>query len=149
MHIWIDADACPNVIKEILYRAATRRKVGMTLVANSLLRTPASPHIRAVKVGEGADVADAEIVRLMEKGDLVVTADIPLAAHAVEKGGYALNPRGELYSEENVRERLSMRNFMDELRNGGVETGGPAALGRKDRQTFADSLDRFLTKMEH
>ena len=145
MHIWIDADACPNVIKEILFRAALKRKVGMTLVANKPIRTPASPFIDNIVVPDGPDVADAEIVRLMKKGDLVITADIPLAAHAVEKGGLALDPRGELYSEENVRERLSMRNFMDELRSGGVETGGPPSLGQKDRQAFANQLDRFLT----
>ncbi len=146
MHIWIDGDACPNAIKEILFRAAMKRKVDMTLVANMPIRTPASPHISTVKVEAGPDVADAEIVKRMQKGDLVITADIPLAAHAVEKGGYALDPRGELYSEENVRERLSMRNFMDELRSEGVETGGPSSFGPKDRQAFANQLDRFLTK---
>ena len=149
MQIWVDADACPNIIKEILYRAAMKRKVDITLVANKALRTPASSHIRTIKVDDGPDVADKEIVSRMEAGDLVVTADIPLAAHAVEKGGHALDPRGELYCEENVRERLSMRNFMDELRSEGVETGGPASFGPKDRQAFANQLDRFLTRHGH
>ena len=148
MHIWIDADACPNTIKEILFRAAIRRGVGMTLVANNTLTVPASKQIRTIKVGQGMDVADREIVKQLKAGDLVITADIPLAADVIEKGGHALNPRGEFYSEENIRERLSMRNFMDELRSGGIETGGPPSLGPKDRQAFANQLDRFLTSSE-
>ncbi len=146
MKIWVDADACPNVIKEILYRAAERLQTPLVLVANSFLRTPSSRYIRAIRVGAGFDVADNKIVVEMESGDLVITADIPLAAAVVDKGGHALNPRGELYTTENIQERLTMRNFMDELRGAGVETGGPASLSQKDRQAFANSLDQFLTK---
>lgn len=146
MHIWVDADACPNVIKDILFRAATRAHVSLTLVANQLLRTPPSPYIKAIQVPSGFDVADNRIVQRLQPGDLVITADIPLAALVIEKGGHALNPRGELYTTENIRERLTMRNFMDELRNTGVNTGGPAVLGLSDRQAFANQLDRFLTK---
>ncbi len=116
----------------------------MTLVANNMLTVPQSRHIKTIKVDQGLDVADREIVKQLQKGDLVITADIPLAADVIEKGGHALNPRGEFYSEENIRERLSMRNFMDELRSGGIETGGPPALGPKDKQAFANQLDRFL-----
>ena len=145
LHIWIDADACPNTIKEVLFRAAIRREFDMTLVANNALTVPTSKHIKTIKVGQGLDVADKEIVKQLKAGDLVITADIPLAADVIEKGGHALNPRGEFYSEENIRERLSMRNFMDELRSGGIETGGPPALGPKDKQAFANQLDRFLT----
>ena len=146
MQIWVDADACPNVIKVILFRAATRAQVALTLVANQLLRTPPSPYIKAIQVPSGFDVADSKIVQQLQSGDLVVTADIPLAALVIEKGGHALNPRGEFYTTENIRERLAMRNFMDELRNTGVNTGGPAVLSLSDRQAFANQLDRFLTK---
>jgi uncharacterized protein YaiI (UPF0178 family) len=146
MQIWVDADACPNVIKDILFRAATRARVSLTLVANQLLRTPPSPYIKAIQVPSGFDVADSKIVQQLQSGDLVVTADIPLAALVIEKGGHALNPRGEFYTTENIRERLAMRNFMDELRNTGVNTGGPAMLSLSDRQAFANQLDRFLTK---
>jgi len=146
MQIWVDADACPNVIKEILFRAATRGQVSLTLVANQLLRTPPSPYIKALQVPSGFDVADSKIVQQLQLGDLVITADIPLAALVIEKGGHALNPRGEFYTTENIRERLAMRNFMDELRNTGVNTGGPAVLSLSDRQAFANQLDRFLTK---
>ena len=146
MQIWVDADACPNVIKDILFRAATRAHVSLTLVANQLLRTPPSPYIKAIQVPSGFDVADSKIVQQLQPGDLVVTADIPLAALVIEKGGHALNPRGEFYTTENIRERLTMRNFMDELRNTGVNTGGPAVLSLSDRQAFANQLDRFLTK---
>jgi uncharacterized protein YaiI (UPF0178 family) len=145
MQIWVDADACPNVIKEILFRAATRAQVSLTLVANQLLRTPPSPYIKAIQVPSGFDVADSMIVQKLQSGDLVITADIPLAALVIEKGGHALNPRGEFYTTENIRERLAMRNFMDELRNTGVNTGGPAVLSLSDRQAFANQLDRFLT----
>jgi len=145
LHIWIDADACPNTIKEILFRAAIRREIGMTLVANNVLTVPQSRHIKTIRVDQGLDVADREIVKQLQAGDLVITADIPLAADVIEKEGHALNPRGEFYSEENIRERLSMRNFMDELRSNGIETGGPPALGPKDKQAFANQLDRFLT----
>ena len=146
MQIWVDADACPNVIKEILFRAATRAHVSLTLVANQLLRTPPSPYIKALQVPAGFDVADSKIVQQLQPGDLVITADIPLAALVIEKGGHALNPRGEFYTTENIQERLSMRNFMDDLRNTGVNTGGPAVLSLSDRQAFANQLDRFLTK---
>lgn len=146
MQIWVDADACPNVIKDILFRAATRAHVSLTLVANQLLRTPSSPYIKAIQVPSGFDVADNKIVQQLQPGDLVITADIPLAALVIEKGGHALNPRGEFYTTENIRERLAMRNFMDELRNTGVSTGGPAVLSLSDRQAFANQLDRFLTR---
>lgn len=146
MQIWVDADACPNVIKDILFRAATRAQVLLTLVANQLLRTPPSPYIKAIQVPSGFDVADSKIVQQLQSGDLVITADIPLAALVIEKGGHALNPRGEFYTTENIRERLAMRNFMDELRNTGVNTGGPAVLSLSDRQAFANQLDRFLTR---
>jgi len=146
MQIWVDADACPNVIKDILFRAATRAHVSLTLVANQLLRTPPSPYIKALQVPSGFDVADSKIVQQLQPGDLVVTADIPLAALVIEKSGHALNPRGEFYTKENIGERLTMRNFMDDLRNTGVNTGGPAVLSLTDRQAFANQLDRFLMK---
>jgi len=146
MQIWVDADACPNAVKDILFRAAVRVKVPMVLVANSILRTPSSKYISAIRVATGQDVADNEIVRRCEEDDLVITADIPLAANVVAKGAFALNPRGELYTGETISERLSMRNFMDDLRNNGIDTGGPAALSQKDLQAFANSLDRFLTQ---
>ena len=146
MQIWVDADACPNVIKEILFRAAERVQVPLILVANKILQIPPSRYIRAMRVGAGFDVADNTIVREMESGDLVITADIPLAAAVIGRGGHALNPRGEFYSKENIEERLTMRNFMDELRETGVNTGGPAALSQKDRQAFANGLDRFLAR---
>ena len=147
MRLWIDADACPNMIKEIVFRAAERLHLETTLVANQPMRLPPSPYIRFEQVPPGFDVADRRIVELMSAGDLVVTADIPLAALVIEKGGAALNPRGELYTKENIRERLSVRNFMDELRVGGVNTGGPPALGARDRQAFANSLDAVLTRL--
>ncbi|MEJ2689816.1 MAG: YaiI/YqxD family protein [Deltaproteobacteria bacterium] len=146
MQIWVDADACPQAIREILFRAADRLHVPLVLVANKLLRLPASAFIRFIRVAAGPDVADKEIVRQLEKGDLVITADIPLAANVVAKGGFALDPRGTLYSNETIGERLSMRNFMDELRGSGVETGGPAPLAKCDRQAFANQLDRFLAR---
>jgi uncharacterized protein YaiI (UPF0178 family) len=146
MQIWVDADACPVVIKEILFRAAERTGVRMTLVANKPLRLPIAKNIRSLQVPPGFDAADKRIVELMEPDDLVVTADVPLAAAAIDKGGVALNPRGELYTKENVRERLSMRNFMDELRGSGVNTGGPPALSQRERQMFANQLDTWLAK---
>lgn len=146
LKIWIDADACPNVIKEILFRAAERTHIELTLVANQAMRLPPSQYIRFVQVPAGLDVADKRIVELMQAGDLVVTADIPLAAAVIEKRGVALNPRGELYTQENIRERLSMRNFMDELRSGGVNTGGPPMLTTKDRQLFANKLDAWIAR---
>jgi len=146
MKIWVDADACPVKIKEILFRCADRRKVAVTLVANQPLRIPKSRYISFIKVAAGFDVADNEIVQQMKQGDLVITADIPLAAEVIEKQGTALNPRGDLYTRENVKSRLAMRDFMDTLRSGGVDTGGPAALNNKDIQAFANQLDRWLTQ---
>lgn len=146
MKIWVDADACPGVIKEILYRAANRTQIPLTLVANQMLRVPPSPFIRAVQVPGGFDVADNYIAAQVQPGDLVVTADIPLAAQVIERGGSAINPRGELYTAANVRESLAMRNFMEELRSAGVQTGGPAAFSQADRQAFANQLDRLLAK---
>jgi len=146
MHIWVDADACPGVIKEILFRAAQRVEIPLTLVANKRLRTPPSPLIRSLVVPGGFDAADEEIVDQVTEGDLVITADIPLAAKVIEKRAHALDPRGTFYDEENIQERLSLRNFMDELRSTGVETGGPPAFNQGDRRTFANQLDRFLTR---
>jgi uncharacterized protein YaiI (UPF0178 family) len=147
MKIWVDADACPGPIKDILCRAAERTKVQMTLIANKPLRTPPSPWIRTVQVSRGFDVADDEIARLVEPGDLVVTADIPLAAQVIEKGGHALDPRGELFSPDNVRERLNMRDFMDTMRASGVQTGGPAPMSQGDRMRFANQLDSLLARL--
>jgi len=146
MHIWVDADACPKVIKEILFRAAERRQILLTLVANKLLYCPPSKVIRAMQVPAGFDVADKKIAELVENGDLVITADIPLAAQVIERGGHALNPRGEFYTKETIRERLSMRDFMDNLRGSGVDTGGPPSFSHADRQSFANQLDKFLAK---
>ncbi len=146
MQIWVDADACPNVIKDILFRAAARTETMVTLVANQLIRTPPSRLIRAIQVPTGFDVADDQIVQQIEAGDLVITADIPLAALVIAKDGHALNPRGEFYTPDNIRERLAMRNFMDQLRNSGVETGGPSSFSQSDRAAFANQLDRFLAK---
>ena len=142
--IWVDGDACPGVIKEIIFRAAERAKVQATLVANQWLRVPASRYIRAMQVEGGFDVADSAIVARVQVGDLVVTQDIPLAARVLAKGGIALNPRGELYTADNIAERLSMRNFMEELRGAGVQTGGPPVFHTRDRQAFANELDRWL-----
>ena len=144
MRIWVDADACPNVIKDILFRAAERARVTLTLVANQPIRTPPSPFIKALQVPAGFDVADNRIVELTEAGDLVITADIPLAASVIDKGGHALDPRGEIYTKDNIKERLAMRKLMDELRSSGIDTGGPATFSHADRQTFANKLDRFL-----
>jgi uncharacterized protein YaiI (UPF0178 family) len=144
--IFVDADACPNVIKDILFRAAERAQVPLTLVANSWLRTPPSRWVKSLQVPGGLDVADSEIVRRCAPGDLVVTADIPLAALVVDKGALALNPRGELYTADSIAQRLSMRNFMDELRGAGVDTGGPAGFHARDRQAFGNALDRWLAK---
>lgn len=146
MSIWVDADACPGVIKEILFRAAERTQTQLTLVANQPLRTPPSKVIRSIQVSQGFDVADNEIVQRMNKGDLVITADIPLASEVIDQGGVALNPRGELYTTANIKARLSMRDFMETLRSSGVETGGPAAFSQTDRQNFANQLDRWLTQ---
>lgn len=144
--IWVDADACPVAIKEILFRAAEREQVQVTLVANQYLRTPPSRYIRSVQVPSGFDVADNEIVQHVVAGDLVVTQDIPLAALVIEKGALAIHPRGELYTPETIAQRLSMRNFLDELRGSGVDTGGPAAFHPRDKLAFANQLDRWLTQ---
>ena len=146
MQIWVDADACPQVIKDILYRAADRVQVMTTLIANMPLRTPPSAFIKTVRVPKGFDVADHYIVQQLQPGDLVITADIPLAAEVVKRGAHALDPRGDLYSEDNVNERLAMRNLMQELRSTGDIVGGPPAFGSSDRQRFANQLDRFLTR---
>jgi uncharacterized protein YaiI (UPF0178 family) len=147
MQIWVDADACPQVIKEILFRAAERAQVLTTLVSNMALnRTPSSHYIRTIQVAKGFDGADQRIVAEMQPGDLVITADLPLAAEVVTRGGHALDPRGDLYSEDNVRERLAMRNLMQDLRSGGEQLGGPAPFRQNDRQLFANQLDRFLTR---
>ena len=146
MHIWVDADACPGAVKEILFRTADRLQLQVVLVANQLIRVPGSRFIRALQVPSGADAADTEIVERLAPGDLVVTGDIPLAARVLEKGGHALNPRGEWYTPDNIAQQLTMRAFMEELRSGGVETGGPAAFSQADRQRFANALDRHLAR---
>ena len=146
LQIWVDADACPVVIKEMLFRAANRMQIMTTLVANQLLKVPPSPYIRALQVPGGFDVADDKIVQLLAPGDLVITADIPLAAQVIAKDGHALNPRGEFYSAANIKERLAMRNFMEELRGSGVDISGPSAFSHGDRQAFAAELDKFLAK---
>jgi len=148
MQIWVDADACPGEIKELLFRTARRREVRVTLVANQSIHTPSSKFIDAVVVPDGANVADQKIVELMGEGDLVVTADIPLAALVVEKGGLALNPRGELYTADNIGTRLAMRDLLDDLRGSGQITGGPANFNAKNRQAFANQLDRWLAKVK-
>jgi uncharacterized protein YaiI (UPF0178 family) len=147
MKIWVDADACPVVVKDILFRAATRTGVELTLVANQALDTPSSPNINTLQVSRGFDVADDEIVKRLDAGDLVITSDIPLAAEVIEKGGHALSPRGEMHTTENIRARLNMRDFMDTMRASAVDTGGgPAAFSQRDKQAFANNLDRFLTR---
>lgn len=146
MKIWVDGDACPVVIKEILFKAAERTGVQLTLVANKRINVPRSASIKFLLVSAGMDVADNEIVSRLSVDDLVITSDIPLASEVVDKGGLALNPRGELYTTENIRDRLSVRDFMDSLRANGVETGGPSALSKRDRQTFANHLDQILSK---
>jgi uncharacterized protein YaiI (UPF0178 family) len=146
MKIWVDADACPNVIKEILFRSADKRKIYTILVANQFIRTPPSPFLSSVQVPSGFDVADNHIVQALEEGDLVITADIPLAAEVVEKQAWALNPRGEFYTKENIEQRLSLRNFMEEMRSTGQASGGPPPLNLRDRQTFANELDKFLSR---
>lgn len=146
MKIWVDADACPVVIKDILFRAAERTKIQLTLVANQALSIPSSRHIKFIKVATGFDVADNEIVRKLSAGDLVITSDILLAAKAIEKGGCVLSPRGELYSKDNIKARLSTRDFMESLRSSGVDTGGLPVLNQSDRQVFANHLDKLLSK---
>lgn len=147
MKIWVDADACPKPVKEILYRVAERKKISVTLVANSRLHLPLSPFIHLIQVASGADIADDEIANLCEAGDLIITADIPLAARVVEKGAQALDPRGTLYDKNNIGQALSMRNFMDELRGSGVETGGPSGFGQKEKFKFANALDKFIAQI--
>ena len=147
MRIWVDADACPGPMKEILFRAAERRGLPLVLVANQAIRCPPSPLISAVQVAKGFDVADNHIVQALSAGDLVITADIPLAAEVLAKGGHAINPRGERYSPDTIRERLVMRDFMDLMRGTGQVTGGPPPLGQADRQAFANALDRLLTQL--
>ncbi len=146
MKIWVDADACPAVIKDILYRAANRAQVPLTLIANQMLRVPPSPWIRALQVPSGFDVADRRIAEEATAGDLVITADVPLAALVIAKGARVLDPRGDLLDAGNIQERLTMRNFMEGLRSSGVETGGPAAFSAADRQAFANRLDALLAK---
>jgi len=146
MQIWVDADACPKAVKEILFRAAERREIRVTLVANQPLYTPPSKYINTLQVPAGFDVADNEIVKRIEAADLVITADIPLAAEVIEKQATAINPRGELYTPENIRERLNMRDFMSELRDTGVQTGGHSSYGPRDKQAFANQLDRWLAR---
>ena len=146
MHIWVDADACPRAIKDILYRAANRTEHKLTLVANQPLSTPPSPHIKSIQVESGFDVADNYIAQQVEAGDVVITADIPLAADIVAKGAYGINPRGELYTEQNIKQRLTMRNFMEEMRSAGQVSGGPPPLDQRDKQAFANTLDRLLAK---
>ena len=149
MKIWVDADACPVVIKDILFRAAQRTKLEMTLVANHSLRVPPDRNITMLQVNSGFDVADDEIVKRLTPNDLVITADIPLAAEVIEKGGQALNPRGELYTDQNIKTRLNIRDFMDTMRASGVQTGGPPKISQADRQNFANELDKILTKFRH
>ena len=148
VQIWVDADACPVVIKEILYRAANRAEIPLTLIANQMLRVPPSPWIRALQVPSGFDVADQRIAQDVSAGDLVVTADVPLAAQVIAKGALVLDPRGELLDQGSIQARLTMRNFMESLRSSGVETGGPPALSAADRQAFGNQLDRWLAKQK-
>ena len=145
MKIWVDADACPVVIKDILYRAAERTEIEVTLVANQSVQIPKSRYINFIQVAQGFDVADNEIVKRMNADDLVITSDIPLAADVIEKGGLALSPRGEMYTANNIKSRLTMRDFMESLRSSGVDTGGPAAMNQSDRKAFANHLDKLLT----
>ena len=144
MQIWVDADACPTVIKDILFRAAERTHTQVTLVANQYLRTPATKWVNSVQVEKGFDVADDEIVRRCEPGDLIITGDIPLASEVLDKKAIALNPRGELYTTENIRQRLNIRDFMDTMRSSGVQTGGPPPISQGERQNFANELDKWL-----
>lgn len=148
MRIWVDADACPVPVKEILYRAAQKREIQVTLVANQYLSTPKSKYIQAIQVPKGFDVADNEIVQRVADGDLVITSDIPLAAEVIEKGAKALSPRGELYTKNNIGARLNMRDFMDQLRSSGVETGGAPPYSHSDRQAFANKLDQIISRAQ-
>jgi uncharacterized protein len=144
--IWIDADACPQIIKQIVYRAAARTKIDLVLVANMMFHYPKAPNIKFVLVGKGFDVADHYIIEQVAVNDLVITADIPLASGVIEKGAYALNPRGEFYDRENIKQKLAVRNLMTDLRERKEISGGPSAFGSREQQAFANALDRFLTK---
>jgi len=146
MSIWVDADACPVVMRDILFKAARRTGITLTLVANQHIKTPPGPNIRAVQVPQGFDVADNHIAQGVEAGDLVITGDIPLAAEVIEKGAQALNPRGEMYSTDTIRQKLNMRDFMETMRSSGVQTGGPPPMSNKDKANFANQLDRYLAK---
>ena len=146
MKIWVDADACPAVVRDMLFKASRRTGVALTMVANQPVRVPGDPQISALQVSGGFDVADDAIVERAEPGDLVITADIPLAAEVIEKGALALNPRGELYTTETIRSRLNMRDFMDTMRSSGIQSGGPAAYGQREKQAFANQLDRLLAR---
>jgi len=148
MKIWVDADACPNIIKNVIYKVAKRRKINVILVANQFMRIPESDLFDFMKVGDGFNEADEKIVELIDKTDLVITADIPMASDVIEKGAVALNPRGEMYTTDNIRARLSMRDFMDTLRMGGTITGGPPPLDQNNVQNFTNALDKFLTQAE-
>ncbi|QQD17773.1 YaiI/YqxD family protein [Spongiibacter nanhainus] len=146
MKIWVDADACPAVVRDMLFKASRRTGVALTMVANQPVKVPADPQISALQVSSGFDVADDAIVERAEPGDLVITADIPLAAEVIEKGALALNPRGELYTTETILSRLNMRDFMDTMRSSGIQSGGPAAYGQREKQAFANQLDRLLAR---
>jgi len=146
MKIWVDADACPVAIKEILFRASTRTGVKLTLIANQRVHIPRSPHIKMLQVPSGFDIADNEIVKRMEPGDLVITSDIPLAAEVVDNDGFVLSPRGERFTKDNIRARLNMRDFLESMRASGVETGGPSAFSQSDRKAFGNQLDKLLAK---
>ncbi|MEI8236266.1 MAG: YaiI/YqxD family protein [Methylococcaceae bacterium] len=148
MHIWVDGDACPKAIKDILFKAAERKQIALTMVANQQIQLPPSRFIKMLQVSAGFDVADSKIVEQLSEGDLVITGDIPLANDVITKGAHALNPRGEMYSHENIKERLNMRDFMDTLRSNGVQTGGPAPLSARDIQAFANQLDKFLAQIK-
>lgn len=148
MQIWVDADACPKVVKEVLFRAAARTGLQLTLVANHYIPVPSTANIRSMQVESGFDVADDEIVKRSEAGDLVITADIPLAAELIEKKVQVLNPRGELYTEATIKARLNIRDFMDTMRASGVQTGGPPPLSQTERREFANQLDRILAKVK-
>lgn len=149
MQIWVDADACPKAIKDILYRAAERTQTSVTLIANQYLQTPPSRYIKFLQVQSGYDIADNEIVKRLSVGDLVITGDIPLANDALNKGAHALNPRGERYTSENIKQRLNIRDFMDTLRASGIDTGGLAAMSQRDVQAFANQLDSFLAQLKN
>ena len=148
MHIWIDADACPNVVKDIVFRASQRTKIPVTLVANQYIKTPPQTFIKSIQVSQGFDEADNYIVDNLQAGDLVITADIPLASDAIDKQAHVINPRGEEYTKENIKQRLNMRDFMEQMRSTGEVSGGPPPLNQSDRQQFANALDRLLARLK-